>query len=135
MRVDGFLAPTGDRRHDTYTAGMYSGKRHRCGFNLQVVGSAYGTLILVGDPQPGAMHDAKAWHASGLAALFTGRLHADDGPGGFADSAYTGTGLCVPRRRPNGQQLTDSAREYNQAIASTGPASNASSPTSRTGNS
>src|SRR5581483_7393303 len=26
VRVDGFLAPTGDRRENTYTAGMYSGK-------------------------------------------------------------------------------------------------------------
>lgn len=64
------------------------------------------------------MHDAKAWHASGLAAIVAGRLHADGGPGGFADTAYTGTGLCVPRRKPNGQQLSDSAREYNRAIAS-----------------
>ena len=28
VRVDGFLAPIGDRRANTYTAGMYSGKRH-----------------------------------------------------------------------------------------------------------
>ena len=118
MRVDGFLAPIGDRREGTYTSGMYSGKRHRCGFNIQVVGSAYGTLVLVGAPQPGSMHDAKAWHASGLAAAFAGRLHADGGPGGFADTAYTGTGLCVPRRRPNGQDLTESARDFNHAIAS-----------------
>src|SRR5215467_4145144 len=53
VRVDGFLAPVGDRRHDTFTAGMYSGKRHRCGFNIQVVGSAHGRLVLVGDPQTG----------------------------------------------------------------------------------
>lgn len=118
VRVDGFLAPTGDRRDGTYTSGMYSGKRHRCGFNIQVVGSAHGRLVLVGTPQPGAMHDAKAWHASGLAAFFTGRLHADGGPGGFADTAYLGTGLCVPRRKPKGQDLTESAREYNRAIAS-----------------
>lgn len=118
VRVDGFLAPTGDRRTDTYTSGMYSGKRHRCGFNIQVVGSAYGRLVLVGAPQPGAMHDAKAWHASGLAAIFAGRLHGDGGPGGFADTAYTGTGPLVPRRKPNRQELTESARDFNHAIAS-----------------
>jgi hypothetical protein len=118
VRVDGFLAPTGDRRENTYTSGMYSGKRHRCGFNIQVVGSCYGTLVLVGAPQPGAMHDARAWHACGLATIFTGRMHADGGPGGFADTAYTGTGLCVPRRKPKGQDLTESARDYNRAIAS-----------------
>src|SRR5213078_4900350 len=82
VRVDGFLAPTGDRRENTYTAGMYSGKRHRCGFNIQVVSSAYGRLVLVGDAQPGAMHDARAWRESGLAAKFTGRLYVDGGPGG-----------------------------------------------------
>jgi hypothetical protein len=100
VRVDGFLAPTGDRRKDTYTSGMYSGKRHRCGFNIQVIGSCHGTLMLTGKPQPGAMHDAKAWHESGLAAKLEGRLHADSGPGGFADTAYTGTGLSVPHRKP-----------------------------------
>jgi len=118
VRVDGFLAPTGDRRKNTYTSGKYSGKRHRCGFNIQVVGSFHGTLILTGTPQPGAMHDAKAWRESGLADMFTGRLHADGGPGGFADTAYTGTGLCVPHRRPKGQALTESIRQYNRAIAS-----------------
>jgi len=118
VRVDGFLAPIGDRRENTYTSGMYSGKRHRCGFNIQVVGSAYGRLILVGAPQPGAMHDAKAWRVSGLAALCAEQLHAAGGPGGFADTAYTGTGLCVPRRRPDGQDLSESAREFNRAIAS-----------------
>ncbi|GAA1381081.1 transposase family protein [Catellatospora chokoriensis] len=118
IRVDGFVAPTGDRRKNTYTSGMYSGKRHRCGFNIQVVGSFHGRLVLTGAPQPGAMHDAKAWRESGLAAKFEGRLHADGGPGGFADTAYTGTGLCVPVRRQKGQALTESTREYNRAIAS-----------------
>ena len=82
VRVDGFLAPTGDRREHTYTAGMYSGRRHRCGFNVQVVGSHHGTLVLTGAPQPGAVHDARAWRESGLAERFTGRLDADGGPGG-----------------------------------------------------
>lgn len=64
-----------------YTSGTYSGRRHRCRFNIQVVGSFHGTLVLTGVPQTGAMHDAKAWRESGLAAIFTGRLHADGGPG------------------------------------------------------
>ncbi len=118
VRVDGFLAPTGDRRENTYTAGMYSGKRHRCGFNIQVVGSCDGRLVLVGDPQPGAMHDAKAWTDSGLAARFQGRLHADNGPGGFADTAYSATGLSTPRRKTAGRERTESEIEFNRAIAS-----------------
>ncbi|WP_222106396.1 TSUP family transporter [Catellatospora sichuanensis] len=85
--------------------------------NIQVVGSFHGRLVLTGAAQPGAMHDAKAWRESGLATRFEGRLHADGGPGGFADAAYTGTGLCVPHRRQKGQTPTESTREYNRAIA------------------
>jgi len=118
VRVDGFLVPTGNWRKDTFTSGMYSGKRHACGFNVQVVGSWRGRLTLTGAPMPGSMHDAKAWRESGLAQRFAGRLHADGGPGGFADTAYTGTGLCVPDRKPAGQALTLSAREYNRMLAS-----------------
>jgi DDE superfamily endonuclease len=118
VRIDRFLAPTGDRRKNTYRSGMYSGKRHACGFNIQVVGSFHGTLVLTGKPVPGSMHDAKAWRESGLAQRFHSRLHTDGGPGGFADTAYTGTGLCVPFRKRKGQTLTESARQYNRAIAS-----------------
>ncbi|MEV0269627.1 transposase family protein [Hamadaea sp. NPDC050747] len=118
VRVDGFLAPIGDRRANTYTSGMYSGKRHRCGFNIQVVASWRGRLIMTGDPMPGAMHDARAWRESGLAARFAGRLHADGGPGGFADTAYTGTGLLVPERRTGQDLLGVHAREFNKLIAS-----------------
>jgi hypothetical protein len=64
------------------------------------------------------MHDSKAWRESGLADMFTGWLHRDGGPGGFADTAYAGTGLLIPQRRTNGQPLTTTAREFNHAIAS-----------------
>ena len=64
------------------------------------------------------MHDARAWRESGLAALFAGRMHTDGGPGGFADTAYTGTGLMVPKRRTGPEPLSTSIREYNKAIAS-----------------
>jgi hypothetical protein len=74
---------------------MYSGKRHACGFNIQVVGSWHGTLVLTGKPMPGSMHAGRAWRESGLAAMFRDRLNADDGPGGFADTAYTGTPACA----------------------------------------
>lgn len=118
VRVDGFLAPIGDRRKNTYSSGMYSGKNHRCGFNVQVVASWRGRVVLTGDPMPGAMHDARAWRESGLAQRFIGRLHADGGPGGFADSGYTGTGLLVPERRTGPDPLGVHAREFNKLIAS-----------------
>jgi hypothetical protein len=118
VRVGGFLAPTGDRRRDTYTSGMYSGKRHRCGFNVQAVASSRGRLVCTGDPMPGSMHDAKAFRESGLAAKFTGRLHTDGGPGGIGDTAYQGTGLLVPERGPKHEQFTGHARDFNHLIAS-----------------
>jgi hypothetical protein len=34
VRVDGFLAPTGDQRLREYNDGMFSGKRHHAGFNV-----------------------------------------------------------------------------------------------------
>lgn len=64
------------------------------------------------------MHDAKAWHESGLAERFVGRLHADGGPGGFADTAYIATGLITPRRKQPGQDRSDSEIEFNRAVAS-----------------
>ena len=118
VRVDGFLARTGDRRENTFTTGMYSGKRHRCGFNIQVVGSSYGRLILVGDPQPGAMHDASAWKESGLAASFRGRLHPDGGPGASPIPPTPAPDCAYHAVKPAGGRLSDSAREFNHAIAS-----------------
>ncbi|MCP2322266.1 hypothetical protein HDA40_000773 [Hamadaea flava] len=118
VRVDGFLVPIGDRRKNTYASGMYSGKRHRCGFNVQVVASWRGRVVLTGDPMPGAMHDARAWRESGLAQRFEGRLHGDGGPGGFADTGYIGTGLLVPERRTGPEPLGVHAREFNKMIAS-----------------
>lgn len=49
---------------------------------------------MTGRPQAGAMHDARAWRESGLEAAFTGQMHTD-GPVGFADTIYAGTGLMV----------------------------------------
>jgi hypothetical protein len=75
--------------------------------------------VLTGTPLPGATHDAKTWHESGLAQRLAGQLLANGGPGGFA---YTGTGLCVPDRKPKGQPLTASAREFNRMIVKRPPA-------------
>jgi hypothetical protein len=118
VRVDGFPAPIGDRRKNTYTSGMYSGKSHRCGFNVQVVASWHGRVVPTGDPMPGAMHDARAWRESGPAQRFASQPHADGGPGGFADTGYIGTGLPVPDRRTGPDPLGMHAREFNKMIAS-----------------
>ncbi|MEU8003598.1 hypothetical protein AB0B66_20770 [Catellatospora sp. NPDC049111] len=63
------------------------------------------------------MHDGRAFRESGLAELFAGRMHADGGPGGFADTA--GTGLMVPERRTSPDQpLSEHIRAFNETIAS-----------------
>ena len=110
--------PTGDRRENTYTAGMYSGKRHRCGFNIQVVGSAYGRLVMVGDPQPGAMHDARAWRASGLAAFSPAGSTPTADPAASPTPPTPAPDCAYPDAKPAGQDHTESAREFNHAIAS-----------------
>jgi hypothetical protein len=45
--VDGFLAPTGER---TGVEGMYSGKRHAAGFNVQAVADLDSRLVDTGLP-------------------------------------------------------------------------------------
>jgi len=64
VRVDDILVPTGNWRKDTFTSGMYSGKRHACGFNVQVVGSWRGTPRADRRPDAGSMHESKAWRAN-----------------------------------------------------------------------
>lgn len=134
VRVDGFLVPTGNWRNNTFTSGTYSGKRHACGFNLQAVGSWHETLVLTGTPMPGAMHDARAWRDCGLAQRFEGRLHADGGSGGFADTAYTGTGACAyPTANPRTTSSPSPPATSTAGSPRIGPASNASSPICKTG--
>src|SRR5262245_57503958 len=56
--VDGLVAPVGAR--DGY-ADLFSGKKHLNGYNIQVVSDLDGRVVDVGDPVPGARHDAAAF--------------------------------------------------------------------------
>ncbi|WP_246002378.1 helix-turn-helix domain-containing protein [Allorhizocola rhizosphaerae] len=118
VRIDGFLAPTGDRRKDTYTSGMYSGKAPRLRIQHP------GRRLLARHPR----HDRKA-HArlderrQSLARIRLGptiRRSATHRRWSrrLRRHAYTGTGLCIPLRKPKGQTPTQSARGYNRMIAS-----------------
>lgn len=118
VRVDGFVVPTGDHRLSEYKQQMWSHKNHMVGQNVQVIASRDGRLVLTGDPVPGATHDAKAWRTSGLADMFVGHLHADDGPGVIGDLAYIGTGVLTGFKRINGRRLSRSEREFNRSINS-----------------
>jgi hypothetical protein len=110
--VDGFIAPVGDR--DGY-ADLYSGKKHVSGQNVQVVADLDGHLADVGDPVPGARHDAAAFHLSGIAARWAGH-YTLGGPGMTGDLGYQGTGIITPDRNPPGRDLTDAQKTYNTSV-------------------
>lgn len=110
--VDGFLAPTGNRAG---VAGLFSGKRHAAGFNVQAVSDLDGRLVDTGLPCPGARHDSKALAESGIAQRWAGHLH-DGGPGMIGDLGYLGTGAITGTRKPPGRNLTDVQRACNRAI-------------------
>lgn len=106
--LDGSLAPVwswaGHRE-------LRSGKHKRTGFNFQVVCDAFGQLIAISEPVEGRAHDMRALDESGLKEL----LAPADAV--FADKGYRGTGYFIPRRKPDGGELTDEQKRYNAQIS------------------
>lgn len=112
--VDGFLAPTGERAG---VEGMYSGKRHTTGFNVQAVADLAGRLTDTGLPVPGGRHDSEALTESGIADRWAGHLRPG-GPGMLADLGYLGTSAIIGTRKPPRGELTDVQRACNKQINS-----------------
>jgi len=110
--VDGFVAPVGER--EGYH-GLFSGKKHCSGQNIQVVADLGGRIADVGDPVPGARHDAVAFSMSGIAERWADHA-ASEGPGLLADGGYQGTGPTTPYRKPPGGELTDVRKTCNYSI-------------------
>lgn len=106
--VDGFLAPTWDWKH---ARGMYSDKHQESGFNIQVAASIGGDLAAVGDPIPGARHDAYAFTASGLADAVAGHDT-------LGDSGYQGHATIHPIRKPPKAELTVHDQRFNASVSS-----------------
>lgn len=106
--LDGFLAPTWDWKH---ADGMYSDKHGQAGFNIQVAASLAGDLAAVGEPVPGARHDAHALTASGLAYALTGHDT-------LGDSGYQGHATIHPVRKPPKAELSEHDRGFNASVAS-----------------
>lgn len=110
--LDGTLALTCDWQH---REDLFSGKRNKAGYNLQVACLLDGTLIGVGQPVPGAHHDVYAWHECGLEqtlanAVAHGRL--------LADLGYVGvTGIHTGVKRRPGRRLTAEQKTANRAIS------------------
>lgn len=106
--VDGTLVPTSDWADQD---GLYSGKHHRTGFNVQVAATVAGFILAIGLPVHGARHDAFCWQESGLAARLAG-LHA------LADLGYVGIdGVETGVRRRPGQPLTDREATLNRSLS------------------
>ena len=110
--VDGFVAPVGDRAGH---AGLYSGKKHVNGQNVQVVADLDGQVADVGDPVPGARHDAAAFWLSGIAERWH-EHYQPDGMGMTGDKGYIGCGIITPQRTPPGGELSDYLKAYHTSV-------------------
>ncbi len=110
LLLDGTLLPTGNRAGQQ-GQGLYSGKRHKAGMNVQVIGDRWGRLLDVSDPTPGSMHDARSFATTGLAALLADRAV-------LADLGFLGCGVSTPVRKPPGGKLCELEKVNNRAHAS-----------------
>ncbi len=110
LLLDGSLLPTGNRAGQE-GQGLYSGKRHQAGMNVQVIGDGWGRLLEVSDPTPGSMHDARSFATTGLAALLADRVV-------LADLGFLGCGVVTPVRKPPGGKLCELEKANNRAHAS-----------------
>ena len=105
--VDGTLVPTGNRAGQP---GLYSGKRHRAGVNVQVLATARRRLVTLFAPQPGSTHDAKALRRTDVDTY----VNLADVVG---DLGYLGTGIITGIRKPSGRDLTEAEKKFNKDIA------------------
>lgn len=110
--VDGFVAPVGER--EAYH-GLFSGKKHLSGQNVQVIADLDGRVVDVGDPVNGARHDAAAFFISGIADRWTNH-YTTGGPGMIGDCGYQGTGPITPHKKPPGGELTARQKAYNNSV-------------------
>ncbi|MEU2572400.1 transposase [Streptomyces anulatus] len=101
--VDGTLVPTRD-----HTIAEQS-KNYRYSTNHQVVIDADTRLsVLVGRPLPGNRNDCEAWEEPGAKAAVGKTLT-------IADGGYPGTGLVMPHRRREGEELPDWKQAHNKS--------------------
>ncbi|KOU05776.1 transposase [Streptomyces sp. NRRL F-2295] len=101
--VDGTLVPTRDH------AVSEQSKNYRYSTNHQFVIDADTCLaVVVGRPLPGNWNDCKACEESG-AKTAIGRTTV------IADGGYPGTGLIMPHRRTQGEELPGWKREHNRS--------------------
>jgi hypothetical protein len=110
LLLDGSLLPTGNRAGQQ-GEGLYNGKRHKAGMNVQVICDRWGRLVEVSDPTPGSMHDARSFTETGLDRLLADRSV-------LADLGFLGCGVATPVRKPPGGKLCELEKATNRAYAS-----------------
>lgn len=111
--VDGLVVPVGQREDVEH---LYSGKKHFCGQNVQVVANLDGRVVDVGEACPGSMYDSRAFTESGIAA----RWQAHYQPGGLGmtgDKGYQGTGIITPEKKQPGTPRSDASKTYNRSVS------------------
>ena len=106
--VDGTLTPCWSYEEHQE---LWNKKHGTTGFNAQLISLLDGTAAWVSDPLPGKTHDAKAFKETGAADILK------EAGGGFGDKGYQGTGLVTPKKKPKGDELTLSDKEYNSQIS------------------
>src|SRR5919198_4709632 len=110
LLLDGCLLPTGQRSGQQGQE-LYSGKRHRAGMNVLVIGDRWGRLVEVSDPTPGSVHDARSFSKAGLAGALADRELV-------ADLGFLGCGISTPIRKPRGGTRWELEKATNRAHAS-----------------
>lgn len=99
--VDGTLVPTRDHKV------AQQSKNYRYSTNHQVVIDAnIRMVVVVGRPLPGNRNDCRAWAESGAEAAVGNTTT-------IADGGYPGTGLVIPHRRREGEELPDWKQAHN----------------------
>nr|WP_203634997.1 transposase [Streptomyces sp. SID10815] len=84
-------------------------KNYRYSTNHQVVIDADTRLVVVvGRPLPGNRNDCKAWEGSGAGAAVGITMTS-------ADGGYPGTGLVMPHRRREGEELPEWKQAHNKS--------------------
>ncbi|PPI46882.1 hypothetical protein C5D43_02380 [Rathayibacter toxicus] len=90
--------------------GLYSGKHHATGHNIQVVSDLNGRVVAISDPLPGSTHDKKVWKETGYNDL----LDPTNMP---ADLGYQGTQLVTPmKKKPGKKNLDKKTKKHNTFI-------------------
>jgi len=106
LLIDGTLLPCWAwKTHD----GLFSGKHHHSGVNIQVITDTHGNLQWISPILHGSVHDVKAFDTHEILGHLNPRNI-------IADKGYIGRGLHTPVRTQPGRKLTESEEDYNQRI-------------------